>query len=101
MQIDYTIDIGLTDACFAIGIEHDEVCAIVEHGIVVPQGDAPDNWLFDLDMICTAKRAIRMQQDLHLDWSTTALLLSLLDERDRLRVDNTQLRQQLQRFLQE
>ncbi|MCB1664990.1 MAG: chaperone modulatory protein CbpM [Pseudomonadales bacterium] len=101
MQIDYSVSLGLTDACFAIGIQSDEVCAIVEHGIVAPEGDSPEDWLFDLDMICTAKRATRMQHDLHLDWSVIALLISLLDERDRLRADNAQLRLQLQRFLHE
>ncbi|MCB1649561.1 MAG: chaperone modulatory protein CbpM [Pseudomonadales bacterium] len=101
MQIDYTLSLDLTDACFAIGTQRDEVFAIVEHDIIAPLGDSPADWVFDLEMISTAKRAIRMQQELHLDWSTTALLLSLLDERDRLRADNALLRQQLQRFLQE
>lgn len=101
MQIDYAVTFGLTEACVAIGIQSDEICAIVEHGIVAPEGEGPEDWLFNLDMICTAKRATRMQQDLHLDWSAIALLISLLEERDRLRNDNAQLRLQLQRFLNE
>jgi chaperone modulatory protein CbpM len=99
MQIDYLDTYSLHDACHAIGSEETLVYAIVEHGIVEPQGLSPTDWQFDLDMICTAKRAIRIQRDLHLDWSAVALVLTLLQERDRLRQDNEQLRAQLQRFL--
>lgn len=99
MQIEYSVHINLSDACGEIGTESKQVFAIVESGIIDPQGNAPDEWLFDLDMICRAKRAIRLQRDLHMDWSAVALLVSLLDERDRLRADNDQLRLQLQRFM--
>ena len=101
MQIDYTVTFNLSDACLAIGSEDRLIYAIVEHGIVAPQGDSPEDWLFDLDMICTAKRALRMQHDLHLDWSAIALVLTLIEERDRLRSDNQKLQARLRRFLQD
>ena len=101
MQIDYTVTFNLDDACHAIGSEDSLIYAIVEHGIVEPEGDSPQDWLFDLEMICTAKRALRLQRDLHLDWSAIALVVSLVDERDRLRIDNQKLQAQLQRFLQD
>ncbi len=99
MQIEYSVSINLDEACLEIGIEYEQVYAIVENGIIEPAGGRPDNWLFDLEMICRAKRALRLQQDLHLDWSATALLVSLLDERDQLRNDNEQLRSQLEKFI--
>lgn len=101
MQIDYTVTFNLSDACLAIGSEDSLVCAIVEHGIVEPQGDSPQDWLFDLEMICTAKRALRLQRDLHLDWSAIALVVTLVEERDRLRNDNQKLQAQLRKFLQD
>lgn len=101
MQIDYTVTFNLDDTCHAIGSEDSLVYAIVEHGIVEPEGDTPQDWIFNLDMICTAKRALRLQRDLHLDWSSIAMVLSLLEERDRLRNDNQKLQAQLQRFLQD
>jgi chaperone modulatory protein CbpM len=101
MQIDYTLTFNLADACHAIGSEDSLIYAIVEHGIVEPEGESPQDWLFDLEMICTAKRALRLQRDLHLDWSAIALVVSLVDERDRLRIDNQKLQAQLQRFLQD
>lgn len=100
MQIDYTVTFNLDDACHAIGSEQTLVYAIIEHGIVVPQGDSPQEWLFDLDMIYTAKRALRLQRELQLDWSAIALVVSLIEERDRLRADNQKLQAQLRRFLQ-
>lgn len=99
MQIEYSVSINLDEACLEIGIEYEQVYAIVDNGIIAPEGEKPDNWLFDLDMICRAKRAIRLQRDLHLDWSAIALLVSLLDERDKLRTDNEQLRLQLEKFI--
>jgi len=101
MQIDYTASFNLDDACLAIGSEDSMVYAIVEHGIVEPEGDSPQDWLFDLEMICTAKRALRLQRDLHLDWSAIALVLTLVEERDQLRNDNQKLQAQLRRFLQD
>lgn len=101
MQIDYTLTFNLDDACQAIGSEETLVYAIVEHGIVEPEGNLPQEWLFDLEMICTAKRALRLQRDLHLDWSAIALVVSLVEERDRLRSHNQKLQAQLQRFLQD
>lgn len=100
MQIDYTVAFNLNDACVAIGSEDSLVYAIVEHGIVQPEGESPQEWLFDLEMICTAKRALRLQRDLHLDWSAIALVVSLVEERDRLRNDNQKLQAQLRRFFQ-
>jgi len=101
MQIDYSVTFNLDDTCLAIGSEDSLVYAIVEHGIVEPEGSSPQDWLFDLDMICTAKRALRLQRDLQLDWSAIAMVLTLLEERDRLRNDNQKLQAQLQRFLQD
>lgn len=99
MQIDYAICLNMNDACLDIGVHSILIHDIVAHGIIAPLGNTPADWQFDLEMICTAKRAIRLQHDLQLDWSAVALLLSLLEERDQLRADNEQLRQQLLRFL--
>ena len=101
MQIDYTVTFNLDDACHAIGSEGSLIQVIVEHGIIEPKGDSPQDWIFDLEMICTAKRALRLQRDLHLDWSAIALVVTLVEERDRLRNDNQRLQALLQRFLQD
>ncbi len=95
-----TLCLDLHDACIAIGLESPQICEIVAHGIIVPIGPSPEEWQFDHEMIWTAKQAARLQHDLHLDWSATAMLLTLLEERNRLRAENEQLRQQLLRFIE-
>jgi chaperone modulatory protein CbpM len=75
-----------------------EFIEIVSLGILAPAGDTPETWVFDLQMISTARRALRLQRDLHLDWEAVALVLDLLSERDRLREENQQLHRRLQRL---
>ncbi len=99
MQTESSTSLYLHDTCHALGIPAEEVIAIVALGIVAPAGDSPDTWEFDLQMLSTARRAQRLQRDLHLDWEAVALVLDLLHERERLQQENTLLRRQLQRLL--
>lgn len=99
MHSEYMASLTLVDACHAIGLESQYVSEIVEYGIITPDGESPDDWRFDLHMISTAKRALRLQRDLHLEWSAVALVLELLDEREQLRAENAMLLRRLERFL--
>ncbi|MDX1491478.1 MAG: chaperone modulator CbpM [Pseudohongiellaceae bacterium] len=101
MQIDYSISIDLTSTCEATGLETTELIEIVSHGIIEPEGSCPEEWVFDIDMLATAKRAIRLQRDLHLDWAAVGLAIDLIQERDKLADENAILRAQLQRLMQE
>lgn len=98
MQTDYSTGLPLHDTCHAVGLPAAQIIEIVSVGILAPSGDTPETWVFDLHMISTARRALRLQRDLHLDWEAVALVLDLLDERDRLREENAQLQRQLQRL---
>lgn len=105
MQSEYSITLqfstplGLQDTCHALGLESQQVFEIVEYGIVEPAGSSPEEWVFDLQMICTARRAMRLQRDLHMGWSAVALVLDLMTEREILRDENAKLQQTLHRFL--
>jgi chaperone modulatory protein CbpM len=99
MHNDYVMNLRLVDACHALELASTQVLEIVEHGIIIPVGETPEDWLFDLQMISTARRAMRLQRDLQLEWSAVALVLELIEERDRLRAENAMLQRQLQRFL--
>jgi len=99
MQTEFSTSLRLLDACRALEIQEAEVVEIVGLGILAPAGDSREDWVFDLHMISTARRALRLQRDLHLDWEAVALVLELLAERDRLRDENLFLRQRLQRFV--
>lgn len=99
MQIDYAINIDLSSTCEAIGLESHELIEIVTYGIIEPQGNKPEEWEFDLHMLSIARRAARLKRDLHLDWLAVALIVDLMEERDRLTQQNQALHSQLGRFL--
>ena len=71
---------------------------IVEEGILQPSGASPEQWLFDAQALTIARRALRLRQDLELEWAAIALALQLLDELEQLREENIQLRSRLSRF---
>jgi chaperone modulatory protein CbpM len=99
MQTENFASLSLHDTCHALGIPADQIIEIVALGIVAPAGGSPDTWEFDLHMLSTARRAQRLQRDLHLDWEAVALVLDLLHERERLQQENALLHRQLQRLL--
>ncbi|MBJ9974760.1 chaperone modulatory protein CbpM [Pseudomonas sp. S75] len=76
------------------------VIEIVEHGIVEPSGRTPDDWLFDDHAPVKVKRAVKLHQELELEWEGVALALELLEEVQQLRSENSMLRQRLGRFVQ-
>ncbi|MGX9462838.1 chaperone modulator CbpM [Shewanella sp. A14] len=72
---------------------------LVEHSIAIPfQGAAIEQWRFSVSNLHQVKKATRIQRDLALDWSGIALILQLLDERDRLEYEVNTLKQRLNRF---
>jgi len=77
------------------------VIEVVEHGIIEPEGNGPDSWTFDTQMITVTKKAYRLHQDLGIDWSGIALAISLLDEVEQLRMENDKLTRRLKRFVEE
>jgi chaperone modulatory protein CbpM len=85
----------LTEISQCIHLSTQTIISIVDHGIVEPRGEQPQEWLFEPGMLDTLRRAIRLQQDLELDWAAIALALSLIEEVQLLRDDNQRLRQQL------
>jgi chaperone modulatory protein CbpM len=48
--------------------------------------------------LATLRRAIRLQQDLELDWEGIAVVLSLMEKLQQVRRENRLLRQQLVAF---
>ncbi len=99
MKNDPTARFSIHEVCQAAEISSIQVLEIVEHGILVPLGESPEEWVFDVTMLCLLKRASRLHFDLELDWPAIALILELLDDRDRLLNENSHLQQRLDRFL--
>ncbi len=96
---EYSVAFTLQDVCRQLQVSESLCVELVEYGIVSPAGPDPADWAFDLEMVCTIQRAMRLHADLELDWSDVALVARLLDEREQLRAENQLLRQRLSRFL--
>ena len=85
----------LTEVTQSIRLSADTVVTIVDCGIVEPQGERPNQWLFEPQMVALMQRACRLQRDLELDWPAVALALDLIEDLQRLRNENQRLRRQL------
>ncbi|MBO0368940.1 chaperone modulator CbpM [Pseudomonas shirazensis] len=94
------VQLDMRTLCQEADITADWVIEIVEHGIVEPSGRTPEDWLFDDRAPVTLKRAVKLHQELELEWEGVALALELLEEVQHLRSENTMLRQRLGRFTQ-
>jgi len=91
-------NISLNELCEITVLSKDAVIEIVEHGIVEPQGREPESWQFDMHMLVTTRKAVRLYRDLEIDWSGIAFALSLLEELEELREENKCLVMRLNRF---
>ena len=96
---DYYVKLTLQEICHSAGLDTQQLLEIVEQGIIKPAGDAPDQWTFDVETVSVVRRASRLHYDLEIDWPTIALVLDLLDAKERLQQENALLRRQLERFM--
>jgi len=95
------IQFSLQDLCHCTELPTATVIELVEQGIVEPEGNSPENWLFSTHMVLVTKKAQRLHADLEIDWSGIALALRLIDEVEQLREENKRLKYQLGRFIQD
>lgn len=70
----------LLEICQAANASAEFLHALIEQGVIEPQGPAPQQWRFTSVSISTVKRANRLQQDLGLNIAGVALALELLDQ---------------------
>ena len=94
------VQLDMRTLCQEADITADCVIEIVEHGIVEPSGRTPEEWVFDDRAPVTLKRAVKLHDQLALEWEGVALALELLEEVQQLRSENSMLKQRLGRFTQ-
>ena len=94
------VQLDMRTLCQEADLTADCVIEIVEHGIVEPSGRTPEEWVFDDRAPVTLKRAVKLHDQLELEWEGVALALELLEEVQQLRSENNMLRQRLGRFTQ-
>lgn len=92
------IEVTTRELCEEMHLSRQTLIELVEYGIVEPQGGDPDSWRFDPHWVCVTRRAVRLHRDLGIDWPGVAVIVDLIAQRERLRHENNQLRQRLQRF---
>jgi chaperone modulatory protein CbpM len=88
-----------SEVCLQTGVNEETVFEIIEHGIIEPIGSTPEEWLFTPTMLTVTKKAIRLHQDLKVDWAGIALAIDLLEEVEQLREQNRYLQRRLNRFM--
>ncbi len=75
----------LADLCRACAVHDEQIIALVDAGVLEPQGREPARWIFAGDSLHRARKALRLQRDLDIDLAGAALALELLDEIASLR----------------
>jgi len=81
------------DLCSACQAEPSILQALVEEGLLQPNGSSPDDWVFEGSALPRAQTALRLARDLRLSPDATVLVVDLLEEiralRARLRAGST------------
>lgn len=83
--LDEQAELTLDELCRACAAQADLLLELVEEGVIVPSGRAPEAWRFSGVHLRRARVAIRLQRDLGVNLAGAALALQLLDELDTLR----------------
>ncbi|TGC95203.1 chaperone modulator CbpM [Salmonella enterica subsp. enterica serovar Wilhelmsburg] len=94
-----TVTFTITEFCLHTGVPEEALNEIV--GLGVSEPDEADNadWQFDDRAASVVQRALRLREELALDWPGIAVALTLLEENSRLREENRLLLQRLSRFI--
>lgn len=75
------------ELCGLCRIEHRELVALVEEGVLRPRGGHESEWRFAADELPQARRAARLLRDLGVNAPGAALALQLLEELEALRAE--------------
>ena len=78
-------ELTLDDVCRACAAQADMIMALVNEGVLIPEGSTPDHWRFTGVQLHRARVALRLQSDLDVNLAGAALALELLDELEALR----------------
>lgn len=101
IETSLVVELSLEEVCEIAELPTEVLITIVEEGILEPVGSTPEEWCFDCTMLNIAKRAVRLHRDFEIEWSGIPFYLDMLEELEKLRVENKRLRQRLSRFLLE
>ena len=84
--VEEQVSFTLPALCRASGAEPELLATLVGEGLLKPSGQGRADWTFGGDALPQARRAVRLARDLDLDPSALVLVMGLLAEIERLRL---------------
>ena len=95
-----TLHIPLDELCLSAGISQEVIIDVVEYGIASPlESGTISEWVFDLESAHWIKKAVKLNQQLEIDWVATAMVIELMRTKQQLEQENTQLKARLNRLI--
>lgn len=83
-MLDESAWLEIGDFCAYLRVERHWVSQLVEAGVLEPRGAAPDTWSFPASALVRARATARLVNDLGVNLAGAAVILDLIEERDRL-----------------
>ncbi len=80
--LDARVTFAADEFCRLCGIRRSMLVEMVDEGVVEPVHDAPE-WHFDGVSVTRAQRALRLVEDLGVNWPGAALAIDLLERLER------------------
>ena len=71
-----TVTFTITELCLRTGVSEEELTEIVGLGMIEPHQPQADTWLFDDSAVTIVHRAVRLRNELELDWPGIAVALT-------------------------
>jgi chaperone modulatory protein CbpM len=82
--VDDQVAFNFTALCRASGADEAQLLALVEEGLLQPNGRSRDDWQFSGQALPRARQALRLARDLGLGLSGAAIVMDLLAEIESL-----------------
>lgn len=96
---DTLLSISFEELCLIERLNQEMIVEVIDYGIAEPiSGEGTNNWLFDTSSVRWVKKAIRLYDQLELDWIAVAMIIELLKQKEKLTAENEYLQRRLQRL---
>ena len=95
------LSISVQELCQCEEFTEQLIIEVVDHGIAKPvEGKEVTDWVFDTTSVHWLRKAVRLHDDLEIDWIAVAMVIDLLRQNESLQKQNQRFEQQLRRFLE-
>lgn len=81
--LDEHFRLSLVEVCQICEVSAEEVIALVNEGVLEAEGEEPASWRFTASAFERLRIALRLKRDLGINFESAALILDLLEERNR------------------